>query len=144
MSLWGVYTSVSSCLGNDAYGICFLHPLFCAQPTAVQACLTFNHVEFGIILIGAIQLLPDAKELHRVSVSQPVGEEKLTVFGFLHVGKADVILVLNANNRHFCIFYVDFCHSFVTLFVYQRKMPTFAVLDPVVPTERQTSGFLLL
>ena len=34
-------------------------------------------------------------------------EEKLTVFGFQHVGKADVILVLNANNRHFCIFYIN-------------------------------------
>ena len=61
--------SVSPCLGNDAYGVVFLHPLFCAQAIAVQSGLTFNYVEFDTIKIRVVQLLPDAKELHRISVS---------------------------------------------------------------------------
>ena len=42
---------------------------------AVESCLTFNHVEFGTIRIGIIQLFPNTEKLHRITVTEPVGEK---------------------------------------------------------------------
>ena len=42
---------------------------------AVESCPAFNLVEFGAIRIGIIQLFPNTEKLHRITVTEPVGEK---------------------------------------------------------------------
>ena len=42
---------------------------------AVESCPAFNLVEFGTIRIGIIQLFPNTEKLHRITVTEPVGEK---------------------------------------------------------------------
>ena len=62
--------------GSETNCISFFYPLFYAELVAVQASLTSNCGEFAIIKIGVVYLFPNPKELNRVPVSQPVGDEK--------------------------------------------------------------------
>ena len=48
---------------------------------AVEFCLTFNPVEFGTIRIGIIQLFPNTEKLHRITVTEPVGEKGTPTLG---------------------------------------------------------------
>ena len=48
---------------------------------AVESCLTFNLVEFGTIRIGIIQLFPNTEKLHRITVTEPVGEKGTPTLG---------------------------------------------------------------
>ncbi len=52
---------------------------------AVEASLTFNYGEFTIIKIRVENRLPDAEELHRVPVPEPVGDEEVAILSPQHV-----------------------------------------------------------
>ena len=79
-----VCSTISSGLGFETNCVGFFHPFFYADLVAVQASLTSNCGEFAIIKIGVVYLFPNPKELNSVPVSQPVGDKKVTVFGFEH------------------------------------------------------------
>jgi len=65
----GVGASVAACLGHQADGIGFGHPLLDADFVAVQTGLTFNCGEFAIIERWVMHLFPDAEELDGIPVS---------------------------------------------------------------------------
>lgn len=43
--------------------------------------------------MGVVHALPDAEELHRVAVAQPVGDEEVPVLGLQHVREGNEVLV---------------------------------------------------
>jgi hypothetical protein len=65
---------------------------------AVQSGVAFNYGEFAIIKSGIVNLLPDAEELNRIAVSQPVGNEKIPILGFEHIGQGNIVLILNGKD----------------------------------------------
>ncbi len=94
-----VGATVASGSGFQPDGIGLGDPFLDADLVAVEACLAFNCGEFAIIKVGIEYRLPDAKELHRVPVAQPVGDEEVAVLGAKHVGEGDVIPVFGGKNR---------------------------------------------
>ena len=77
----------------------------------VEACLTFNPIEFDGIKTGIVDLLPEAEELDGVAVSEPVGDQvvrALRVFVAGDVGQVDVILVVDAGEADFAGENLDF------------------------------------
>ena len=84
----------------EADGVGFLHPFLNTDLVAVQAGLTFNCGEFAIIKTGVEHRFPDAKELHRVTVSQPVRDKKLAILGLQHVRERKVITLFIAEDGH--------------------------------------------
>jgi hypothetical protein len=69
---------------------------------AVQPCLAFNYGEFAIIKVRIVDSFPDSKKLHCVPVAQPVGNEKIAIFGLQHVSQRNKILVFVRNHRDGC------------------------------------------
>ena len=92
--LMGIRAAVTSSLCLKRNGTCASYKFFYAYFEAVQTRLVSNCGEFAIIKIGIINTLPNAKELHRISIAKPVGYKKVTIFGFQHICNADVILAI--------------------------------------------------
>ena len=71
----------------------------------------------GVIFIdlrdksGIIQFFPDAEEFDGIPVPKPVGKEKVSVFGFKHIGKAYIVFIAYLDDRHKSVFYCYFCHG---------------------------------
>src|SRR3569832_2388342 len=98
--LVGVGAAVSARAGLQADGPGFLRPLLYAELVAVEARLAFNYGEFAVIKSGVVDRLPNAEEFDGVAVSEPVGNEKVPVLGFEHVGQGNEIPFLTAENGH--------------------------------------------
>ena len=79
-------------LETDCAGL--FHPFLHADFVVVQTGLASNYGEFAIIKIGVENRLPNSKELHRVAVSKPVGDEEIAVLGLQHVGERNVVAIL--------------------------------------------------
>ncbi len=62
--------------GDEADRVGFLDPILHADLVAVEAGPTFNYGEFAIIKTGVENGFPDAEELDRIAVSQPIREIK--------------------------------------------------------------------
>ena len=62
--------------------------------------LTFNYGEFAIIKTGVENGFPDAKELDRVAVSQPIRDKELAVLRLEHVRERDVVAILAREDGH--------------------------------------------
>ena len=77
--LVGVCAAISSSLCPQSNRTSFFDPLFDTELVAVQASLTSNCGEFAIIKIRVVDLFPYPEKFDRVSVSQPVRDEKPTV-----------------------------------------------------------------
>jgi hypothetical protein len=60
---------------------------FHADPIAVQAGLISNCGEFAVIKSGVVNRLPNAQELDRVAVSEPISNKEVALLGFQHVGE---------------------------------------------------------
>jgi hypothetical protein len=86
---------------------------------AVESGLASNCGEFAVIKIRVEHGFPDAEKLDGVPVAEPVGDEKLPVLRFEHVGERDVIAVLDialpsprsGSTGRFCPF-CPFCPFF--------------------------------
>ena len=72
--------------------------------------MAFNYGEFAIIKGRVIDFFPNPQELECVTVAQPVGNEKVSVFGTQHVGKADIVLSIYLNYIYLGVFYGYFGH----------------------------------
>ena len=71
--------SACFCLKTNRIGSCnkFLDTYF----ETIEAGLISNYGEFAIIKIGIIHFLPNADVFKSVAVTQPIGYEKISVFG---------------------------------------------------------------
>lgn len=96
--LVGEGAAVTPGTGAQANGVGLGHPVFDADLVAVQAGLTFNCGEFAIIKTGVVDAFPDAQELDRVPVAQPVRNEEIPVLGFQHVRQRNKIFVLGGQD----------------------------------------------
>jgi hypothetical protein len=70
----------------------------------VEACLTFNPIEFDGIKTGIVDLLPEAEEFDGVAIAQPVEDQVIGALRILvagDVGQADIILVVDAGESNF-------------------------------------------
>jgi len=85
------------------YVFSFVPYLYSLKPS-----YTFNYGEFAVIKMGVVNFLPDSKELNGISVSQPVGNEKISILGFQHVGQGDVIFLFHREDSASCSSYFDF------------------------------------
>ena len=68
--------------------------------------MAFNYGEFAIIKGRVIDFFPNPQEFECVTVAQPVGNEKVSVFGTQHVGKADIVLSIYLNDIYLGVFTV--------------------------------------
>ena len=67
-----VGTAISPSTRHESNRVCLFNPFLHAELIAVQTGLTSNYGEFAIIKIQIVDLLPNAKELDRVPIAQPV------------------------------------------------------------------------
>ena len=93
---------ISSGLCPQSNCMRLFNPLFDAEFVAVQTSLTSNCGEFAIIKIRVVDLFSYPEKFNCVSVSQPVGDEKVSVFRPEHISQGDIILVVNGGDRNFC------------------------------------------
>ncbi len=103
----GAAVSPRSCFDPD--GIGFFNPLLHTDLVAIQTSLAFNCGEFAIIKIRIVNSLPDAKELDSISVTQPIRDEEIAVFGLQHIRQRDIIHLFhredsNLGSDHFYFF----------------------------------------
>jgi hypothetical protein len=80
----GVSPPITSLRGHDADGVRFDDPLLRGQDKAVESGLLSKPLEFEGFEIGVVQLLPYPQKLHRTTVSQPVGNEEISILGCQH------------------------------------------------------------
>lgn len=73
----GISSAVAPRRGFQSDCVRLLHPFLDANLVVVQASLTSYYGEFAIIKSGVENRLPDAKELDRVAISQPIRNEEL-------------------------------------------------------------------
>ncbi len=73
--------------------------------------MIFNYGEFAIIKIGIIYFLPNAYVFKRIAVTQPIGYEKISVFGAQHIRKTYIILAIYFHDVNLGVLNCDFCHS---------------------------------
>jgi len=77
--------------GPQSDGMRLLHPFLDANLIVMQSGLTSNCGEFAIIKIGIIDGFPDTKKLDGIAISQPIRDEKVSIFCLQHIGKGDEI-----------------------------------------------------
>jgi len=58
--LIGESGGIPALLGHDTFGSRLFHPSLRREHKAVQACLTFNCLEFEVIELGVVEMLPQA------------------------------------------------------------------------------------
>lgn len=112
--LVGVGTAVPARPGSDADGARGLDPAFWGQGEAVQTSLHSNPVEFDGIEIRVVELLPDAQELQRVPVAQPVTDQVVGVVAVFVAGdvrEGNVVIDTTGNDSDGRALYVDFGHA---------------------------------
>lgn len=63
---------IPALLGHDTFGSRLFHPSLRREHKAVQACLTFNCLEFEVIELGVVEMLPQAQETDGVPRPHPV------------------------------------------------------------------------
>ncbi len=95
----GKSASVAPCTRFEADGVGFLNPFFYADLVTVESCMASNCGEFAGIKIRIEHGLPNAEELDRVPVAEPIRDKKLSVLRFEHVGERDEIAILVGENR---------------------------------------------
>ena len=109
--LVSVGAAVAPSLGHQTNGIGLRHPFFDAEFVAVEPGLTSNCGESAIIKRWIVYLLPDTQKLYSVAVAQPVGNEKITVFGFEHVGQRNKVHLALGEYGNFCAFDFNLGHA---------------------------------
>jgi hypothetical protein len=98
----------------------------CSTGETVEACLTFNPIEFDGIKTGIVDLLPEAEEFDGVAIAQPVEDQVIGALRILvagDVGQADIILVVDAGETNFAGEDFDFlAHGSVS---FQQRLDPF-------------------
>jgi len=110
----GISAAVSASARLESDGPGCLYPLLHTEFVAVETGLTFNCGEFAGIKIRVIDGLPDAEKFDGVPISEPVGDEKVTILGLEHVGQGNEVSLRSVQNRDFCS--LDFDGGFDRLF----------------------------
>ena len=77
----GVCATISTCFCLNAYCVCSCYKFLDAYFETIEAGLISNYGEFAIIKIWIIDFLPNADVFKCVAVTQPIGYEKISVFG---------------------------------------------------------------
>ena len=95
----GVGAAIASRSGPEPNCVGLFDPLLDADLVAIQSGLTSNYGEFAIIKIGIEDRLPNAKELHRVPITKPISDKKISVLGPQHIRERNVIALLSRENR---------------------------------------------
>lgn len=73
--------------------------------------MAFNYGEFAIIKIGVIYLLPDTDILKSITVTEPVGDEKISVLNTQHISQTDKVFAIYFYDIYFGVLYCDFNHK---------------------------------
>ena len=79
--LVGIGATISSCFGLKTNGVGPGNELFDANLEPIESGLTSNCGEFAIIKIGIVHLLPYAYVFQCITITQPVGDKEVTIFG---------------------------------------------------------------
>ena len=118
--LVSVCASITTCCGFQANGPGFIHPVLDADFIAVQSSVAFNCGEFAIIKSWVVDRFPNSQELDGVSVAQPIGDEKITVLCFEHIGEGNKIISFDVEDGDFPALNLDV--GFFGLWHGERKL----------------------
>ena len=101
---------------HSAFPICLsrvasvLNPCLNRKHEVVASCCISNCIEFGTIKKRIIQLFPFTEVFYCTFEAHPSENNMLLHLAMCHIGQRDIILILNINNRYFCIFNFYLCH----------------------------------
>ena len=73
--------TISSCFGLKTNGVGPGNELFDANLEPIESGLTSNCGEFAVIKIGIVHLLPYTYVFQCITITQPVGDKEVTIFG---------------------------------------------------------------
>jgi hypothetical protein len=96
--------------------ISFLNPLLYRQNKIIASGRIFNCTEFGIIKIGIEQNLPFTGIFNRVFKAESFNNDMLSHLTVCHIGKRNVVEIVNLDNGYVGACYIYFCHIYLQIF----------------------------
>ena len=106
-----ISTAISACARHNTYCTSTLNPILDRKHEIVATRRVFNCIEFGTIKIRIIKFFPFAKIFYCAFETHPSENNMLLHLAVCHICQRDIIFVLQANYRYFCIFNLYLSHN---------------------------------